>query len=338
MELKQVEVQKIFPNFSQPREHFDKEKIKELSESILGNGLINPIIIRQDGKKFFIVAGERRWQAHKLAGIKKIAAFVKEYKNDIDWQIESLVENIHREDLTSIERENFTFAIWNTGNFKNFKELSTKIGFSSSVLEHIISAKKSREELSLHATTKEKISTRNLLDTQGLEKRDKEKLLQKVADKEIGTHRVREIAKIIKKSSDEVKNALFDDKITVEQAERISKLKSEPERRKAIQEHQSLAVVEKAVEKNVEMQMTASGKRELDKKLLQAGNWILSFRNSVTDDRRNLEKTIKILLIATKFVPTMDDKQKEKLESELDRFIEMLERGEQLATQIKEQL
>lgn len=334
MELKQVEVQKIFPNFSQPREHFDKEKIKELSESILGNGLINPITVRQDGKKFFIVAGERRWQAHKLAGIKKINAFVKEYKNDFRFMVESSIENYQRENVTSVEKEKDIYNVWQQGikdnEIKTYKDLGKIMGLNEHNISNIIRAKEFREESKVGG----ELSTRDIVDTASLRVEDRKKILKK----KLQTEKLREAVRVIKTSSEEVKDALLDDKITVDQAERISKLKSEPERRKAIQEHQSLAVVEKAVEKNVEMQMTAREKRELDKKLLQAGNWILSFRNSVTDDRRNLEKTIKILLIATKFVPTMDDKQKEKLESELDRFIEMLERGEQLATQIKEQL
>ena len=63
MELKQIPTDKILANFTQPRTQFDKEKIKELAESILGNGLIQPIVVRQWKDKFMIVAGERRWKA-----------------------------------------------------------------------------------------------------------------------------------------------------------------------------------------------------------------------------------------------------------------------------------
>ncbi len=73
MELKQIQVDQILANFYQPRVKFDKEGIKELAESILGNGLINPITVRKwKDERFMIVAGERRWRAHKVAGLKTI--------------------------------------------------------------------------------------------------------------------------------------------------------------------------------------------------------------------------------------------------------------------------
>ena len=77
MELKEIEVSKILANFYQPRTKFDRESIKELAESILSNGLINPITVRSWKNKFMIVSGERRWQAHKVANIKTIPCVVK---------------------------------------------------------------------------------------------------------------------------------------------------------------------------------------------------------------------------------------------------------------------
>jgi len=71
--LQTIQVSKVYPNFYQPREKFDKDKVKELSESILSNGLINPITVRKWTKgRFMIVAGERRWRAHKMAKLGKV--------------------------------------------------------------------------------------------------------------------------------------------------------------------------------------------------------------------------------------------------------------------------
>lgn len=123
MELKQIPTDKILANFYQPRIKFDREKIKELAESILSNGLINPITIKEDKKrkgKFMIVSGERRWQAHKVAKLKTISAFVKDYKNEGQFMVESLIENIHREDLSDSETWKFIKRIgkemgWGSG-------------------------------------------------------------------------------------------------------------------------------------------------------------------------------------------------------------------------------
>ncbi len=332
MELKQIEIKKVFPNFSQPREKFDKEKIKELAESILGNGLINPITVRQDGKKFFIVAGERRWTAYKVAKLNKIDAFVKKYKNEGEWMIESLIENVHREDLNITEKGKYLIKIKEVENIPNNNQLAKRVNLSLTNVGFAI------DSVSVSEKVKGPLTYTQISETKYLDEKDRMRVIKKAQKEEIGNRSLRALSKAIKNAPDDVKETLFNDEITTDQAERISKLKDEAARTKAIQEHKNIAVVSEAVETNVENQMTAREKRERDKDLMKAGNWITSFRNSTTSSRRELEKTIKILLIATKFVNIMDEKQKEKLDDELDRFIEMLERGEQLANQIKNQL
>lgn len=141
MELKEIKVDDILANFYQPRTRFDRESIKELSESILSNGLINPITITPDKKrkgKYMIVSGERRWQAHKVAKLKTIQAFVKEYKDNISFMIESLVENIQREDLSSMETAKFIKRIWIAMGKPKSSDLATKLGTNRwSIEEHL---------------------------------------------------------------------------------------------------------------------------------------------------------------------------------------------------------
>lgn len=341
MELKQIQVDKILANFSQPREHFDKEKIKELAESILSNGLINPITVREDPKragKFMIVAGERRWQAHRTAKIEKINAFVKKYKNDVDWQVESLVENWQREDLTSKEREDFTTKIWDSENFKTKKELAKRLGVKEGVISSLMSANYYRK--ALHMPARDKFSTKTILDTKGLEKKDKEKLLQKISKKEIpgDSEAIREIVRVIKKATPEVKKALLSDDITTDQAERITKLKTPQQQERAIKEHKNLTRIDEHIEQHVEREMTAREKRQLDKRLALAGTWISGFRGNVTETGKQLEKTFKFLIASAKFIPMMDEKQKEDLDHHLERLVSMLDKGKQLAEQIQEQI
>ena len=127
MELKTINISDILANFYQPRTKFDRESIKELSESILSNGLINPITITPDKKrkgKYMIVSGERRWQAHKVAGIKTIPCVVKTYSTDGQFMVESLIENLHREDLTPEETGRFLVKIKKEMGFATDKQLA----------------------------------------------------------------------------------------------------------------------------------------------------------------------------------------------------------------------
>ncbi len=124
MELKEIDVDKVKPNPMQPREHFDREKLKELSDSIKELGLINPITVRKKGNQYEIVAGERRWKAHQIAKKKKILAIDKEYKNEGQVAIESLVENVQRTDLEPEEIGKFLKLIKDFYNCKTDTELS----------------------------------------------------------------------------------------------------------------------------------------------------------------------------------------------------------------------
>lgn len=92
----------IQPNPFQPRHHFDESKLKELSASITENGVLTPIIVRQIGQKFEIIAGERRVRASKLSGLKSISAIVRHVDDDTMAAL-ALIENLQRDDLDAIE-------------------------------------------------------------------------------------------------------------------------------------------------------------------------------------------------------------------------------------------
>lgn len=92
----------ISPDPSQPRTIFDQEKLNELASSIRENGLIQPITVRQDGDKWVIVTGERRWRAHRILGLRTIKATVTNAVGDQIF-IEQIIENISRADMTPLE-------------------------------------------------------------------------------------------------------------------------------------------------------------------------------------------------------------------------------------------
>lgn len=98
----EVELDKIVPNEYQPRKFFNDEKLKELAASIKEQGVIQPIIIHKAGSGYQLIAGERRWRASRLAGLKTIPALVKEATKRELLEM-ALIENIQREDLNPLE-------------------------------------------------------------------------------------------------------------------------------------------------------------------------------------------------------------------------------------------
>src|SRR5438128_2174822 len=101
-DLMDIDIDLLYPTEAQPRKHFKEEKINELAESIKTNGIIQPIVARRDGERFQIIAGERRWRAAQIAGLRKIPCIVRDITDENVLEI-SLIENIQREDLNPIE-------------------------------------------------------------------------------------------------------------------------------------------------------------------------------------------------------------------------------------------
>lgn len=97
-----VKITKIEPNKKQPRKNFDEDALLELSESIKQFGLLQPILVQDRKDHYEIIAGERRWRAAKLAGLKEVPVIIKNYTEQEIVEI-ALIENIQREDLNPIE-------------------------------------------------------------------------------------------------------------------------------------------------------------------------------------------------------------------------------------------
>ena len=97
-----VDINLINPNREQPRKEFNREKLEELADSIKQHGLIEPILVQDRDDHYEIVAGERRWRAAKLAGLKEVPVVIRKFSEQEIVEI-SLIENIQREDLNAIE-------------------------------------------------------------------------------------------------------------------------------------------------------------------------------------------------------------------------------------------
>lgn len=97
-----VKLSKVEPNREQPRKNFDEDSLQELAESLKQFGMLQPILVQNRGDYYEIIAGERRWRAAKIAGLKEVPVIVRELTDQENVEI-SLIENIQREDLNPIE-------------------------------------------------------------------------------------------------------------------------------------------------------------------------------------------------------------------------------------------
>lgn len=101
--LKNLKITEVEPNRNQARKRFDEEALNELADSIKEYGLIQPIVVTKKDGYYSIIAGERRWRASKIAGLKEIPAIIREDDEKINSEI-SLIENMQREDLNPVEK------------------------------------------------------------------------------------------------------------------------------------------------------------------------------------------------------------------------------------------
>lgn len=106
-ELVKLDIDSIDPNPDQPRTSFDEQKLQELAHSIQDQGVLQPIVVRKKGDRYQIIAGERRWQASRIAGLKEVPCVFQDVDDDKALEL-ALIENIQRDDLNPIE-EAYTY-------------------------------------------------------------------------------------------------------------------------------------------------------------------------------------------------------------------------------------
>lgn len=192
----EIAVSDIIPNPLQPRKTFDADKLAELTESIKEHGVIQPLIVRKNGAKYEIVAGERRWRAAKTAKLRTVPVIVREYDNAKMAEI-ALVENIQRHDLNAIEEAEGIKRLMNEFGF-NQEQAAKKIGRSRTAVTNILRL------LNLPAAVREAVSRETLTMGQvrpllSLENaQEQEKLARIIAEQGLSARAVEEIVKKIK--------------------------------------------------------------------------------------------------------------------------------------------
>lgn len=100
--ITELKINDVEPNINQPRKTFDDDKLLQLAESIKDHGIVQPIVVKKEKNTYKIVAGERRWRAARIAGLKTVPVIVKELTERQIMEI-ALIENLQREDLNPIE-------------------------------------------------------------------------------------------------------------------------------------------------------------------------------------------------------------------------------------------
>jgi len=240
MEYRIVDIDQLVPNPFQPREEFEKESLSELADSLKSRGEIQPIVVREHKGGYQIIAGERRWRAAKLVGMKDIPVLVRSIPED-DVLLESLIENLHREDLTSVERENALYELWKTGRWKTKMELAKALGKSERWVVENISAAEIRKEEKIPSD----VATRTIVSTLALEKEERREIIEKVRREEIPEKEVREYTKVMKKAPEPLKKAVLKPKsrITPVVAEKLMELPAEKQP-EAIKQIESLRLEE----------------------------------------------------------------------------------------------
>lgn len=132
----ELKITELEANQNQPRRFFDDQALQELADSIKQHGVVQPIIVRKVDESYQIVAGERRWRAARLAGLKTVPVVIKDYSNTQVMEI-ALIENLQRQDLNAIE-EAIAYKSLLEEHDMTQEEISEKIGKSRSAIANTL--------------------------------------------------------------------------------------------------------------------------------------------------------------------------------------------------------
>ena len=221
-----VNITKIEPNREQPRKNFDEDALQELADSIKQFGLLQPILV-QDRKTYYeIIAGERRWRAAKLAGLKEVPVIIRDYTDQEIVEI-SLIENIQREDLNPIEEA------------LAYKRLLTEFNLKQDEVAERVSKSRTAVTNSMRLL--------KLCD----------KVQQMIIDDMISSGHARALISIEDPEEQyNIAQKIFDEKLSVRDVEKLVKNLNKPEKpKKEKEEDKSLEVIYQDVEEKLKQSL-----------------------------------------------------------------------------------
>ena len=234
VEKKGVETLKITevePNREQPRKNFNEDALLELADSIKQYGVIQPLIVQKKADHYEIIAGERRWRAAKMAGIKEIPVIIKDYSDQQVMEI-SLIENIQREDLNPIEEATAYKNLMEEFHLKQ-DEIAEKVSKSRTtvtnsmrllkldkrvqqmMIDDMISAGHARTLISIEDPDAQYNIATKIFDEK-LSVRETEKLVKLLQKPEVKKEKVEKVNSFIYKDIEEKMKAILGTKVTVD--------------------------------------------------------------------------------------------------------------------------
>lgn len=208
-----VNITKVEPNREQPRKNFDEDALIELSESIKQFGVLQPLLV-QDKKDYYeIIAGERRWRAAKLAGLKEVPVIIKDLTAQEIVEI-SLIENIQREDLNPIEEAMAYKRLLNDFNLKQ-DEVADRVSKSRTAVTNSMRLLKLDERVQ-QMVVDDMITTGHARALLGIGDAEKQyALAQQIFDEKLSVRETEKLVKKIQKQKDEVQKKPADDVFSI---------------------------------------------------------------------------------------------------------------------------
>lgn len=218
-----VKITKVEPNREQPRKNFDEDALLELSESIKQFGLLQPILV-QDRKDYYeIIAGERRWRAAKLAGLKEVPVIIKNLTEQEIVEI-ALIENIQREDLNPIEEALAYKKLLEEFNLKQ-DEVAERVSKSRTAVTNSMRLLKLSDDVQ-RMIIDEMITTGHARALLGVVDPEQQYLLaQRIFDEKLSVREIEKIVKNMGKPSKEKKEKNIDENLQVIYQDISEKLK-----------------------------------------------------------------------------------------------------------------
>ena len=196
-----MNINKVEPNREQPRKKFDEDALLELSESIKQFGVLQPLLVTERDDYFEIIAGERRWRAAKLAGVKEVPVIVKKLTEQEIMEI-SLIENIQREDLNPIEEAQAYKRLLTEFNLKQ-DEVAERVSKSRTAVTNAMRLLKLNEKVQ-QMLIDEMLTTGHARALLAIEDQEKQyEIAQRIFDEKLSVRDTEKLVKNLQNEKDE---------------------------------------------------------------------------------------------------------------------------------------
>ena len=214
-----VDIDKVEPNKEQPRKNFDEDALLELSESIKQFGILQPLLVQDKDTYYEIIAGERRWRAAKLAGLKKVPVIIKKLTDQEIVEI-SLIENIQRENLNPIEEAIAYKRLLTEFNLKQ-DEVAERVSKSRTAVTNSMRLLKLNEKVQ-QMLVDEMLTTGHARALLGIEDQEEQYVIaQKIFDEKMSVGDIEKLVKKLQKEKSEKEKTVKQPVETNEQMQAI---------------------------------------------------------------------------------------------------------------------